>query len=82
MIEAMLVHIQQVQGQVRHRLGDVALGAHLGKVAHAAQQAVGDSRRATSASSDFKGAFRVQGQAEDTRRPADNGRQIGGAIEL
>ena len=78
----MFVHIQQVQGKVRHGLGDVALGTHLGKVSHAAQQTVGNSWRTASASSDFKGAFRVQGQAEDTRRPADNGRQIGGAIEL
>ena len=78
----MLVHVQQVQRQVRHRLGDVALGTHFGKIAHAAQQAVGDAWRTAGASSDLKRAFRVQGQAKDTRRTADNGRQIGGAIEL
>jgi hypothetical protein len=64
-IETALVDVQQVQRHVGHGLGDVALGAHLGVVTHAAQQAVGDARRTTGTAGDFKRAFRIQRQAEN-----------------
>ncbi|MNI88595.1 hypothetical protein D3C73_1459100 [compost metagenome] len=62
-IEATLIDIQQVQGKIGNRLGNVALAAYFGKIAHPAQQAVGDSRRATGATGNFKSAVRIQRQA-------------------
>ena len=46
-VKALRVHIQHGQGSVGHGFADQAIGFHLGVVAHAAQQTVGDARRAT-----------------------------------
>jgi hypothetical protein len=51
-----VVHVQHGQRRVGHRGGDAAVGAHLGVVAHPAQQAVGDARRAAGAAGDLEGA--------------------------
>ena len=46
LVEALLVDLQQGQGVARDLHRDGAVGPHLGVVAHAPQQPVGDARRA------------------------------------
>jgi hypothetical protein len=46
LVEAVLVHLEQLHRAVRHLRRDPAVGPHLRVVAHAAQQPVGDARRA------------------------------------
>ena len=59
LVEAVLVHRQQRAGVAGHGGGDDARGADLGEVAHAAQQAVRDARRAPAAARDL--ARRLRG---------------------
>ncbi|MCY1425097.1 hypothetical protein D9M71_408770 [compost metagenome] len=82
MVETTLVDIQQVQRHVSHGLGDLALAAHLGVVTHAAQQAVGDARRATGTTGDLVGPLVFDGKAKDVGRAADDGAQILVVVEL
>ncbi|MNZ42356.1 hypothetical protein D3C78_599290 [compost metagenome] len=82
MVETTLVDIQQVQRHVSHGLGDLALAAYLGIVTHAAQQAVGDARRAAGAAGDLVGTLVFDGQAEDAGGTADDGGQVLVAVEL
>ena len=49
LVEAVRVDLEQGEGVPGDRGGDRAVRAHLGEVAHAAQQAVGDARRAAAA---------------------------------
>lgn len=44
-VEALLIHIQHIEGLSGHLGTDMAIGADLGVIAHPAQQAVGDARR-------------------------------------
>ena len=54
--------------RARHVGGDRAVGAHLRVVAHAAQQPVGDARRAARAARDLARRVCVDRHAEDPRR--------------
>ena len=53
LVEAVLVDLEQLERRVRDVERDRAVGAHLRVVAHAAQQAVGDARRAARAAGDL-----------------------------
>jgi len=44
LIQAEAIDIEQVEGSLRHRQRDAAIGAHLRIVADAAQQRLGDTR--------------------------------------
>ena len=65
LIEPVAVHFQQVERGLAPPACDVSVGAHLRVIADAAQQAVGDARRAAAAARDLLGAVVV-----DRRRPA------------
>ena len=58
--------------RARSPSGDRAVGAHLGVVAHALQQAVRDARRAPRAARDLVGAVGLELDAEDRRDPAQD----------
>ena len=59
------------------------LGAlHLGEVAHAAQQAVGDARRPPAAAGDLGGARRIDRHAEQPGRAQDDLGQLLRAVEV
>ena len=49
LIKAAGIDFQHIERTARHRRGDVAVGLDLREVPHAAQQAVGDARRAAAA---------------------------------
>ena len=72
LVEAVGVDLEQRQRVVGHRRGDGAVGAHLGEVAHAAQQAVRDARRAAAAAGDLAGAVVVDRDAEDAGGAGDD----------
>ena len=55
------VHIQKFQRRLCDFGGDLPVMAHLGKVAHASQQAVGDSVSSVGAAGDFVGTGFVNG---------------------
>ena len=55
---------------------------HFGVVAHPAQQAVGDARRAARARGDARGAIDVDGHAEDAGRTRDDFLELADGIEL
>ena len=52
------------------------VAAHLGPVAHALEQAVGDARRPAAARGDRRGAAVVERDAEDLRRAAHDPREV------
>ncbi|MNY52829.1 hypothetical protein D3C86_1885380 [compost metagenome] len=82
MVKTTLVDIQQVQCQICDRLGDLPLATHFGIIAHPAQQAVGNARRAPGTSGDLEGALVLDRQAQNATRTADDGRQVFGVVEL
>ena len=59
---------------------DDAVAAHLGEVAHPAQQPVGDAGGAPGPAGDLRGARRVDGDAEDAGGPHDDGLEVGGLV--
>ena len=72
-----VVQAEVVDVEAAHGLGgdggvDVAVGADLGVVANAAEEAVGDARGAASAAGDFAGAFLIYGDVEDGGVAADD----------
>jgi hypothetical protein len=80
-IQAEVVDFQHRQRRIGHRLGDLAVGLDFGVVAHPAQQAVGDARRAARAAGDLHRAGVVD------RHPAnvpsgDDERQLFRRVEL
>ncbi len=81
-VQAGRVNVQHGQGAVRDVLGDLAARLDLGIVAHAAQQAVGDARRAARALRNLQCAAFVNLGIEQTGAALDNGAQLGGGIEL
>ena len=71
-IEALAVDFQQIQRRGGHRLIDVAVAAHLRVVAHPAQQAVGDARRAARALRDARARRLVDRHLQDPGRARDD----------
>ena len=61
---------------------DVAFGAHLGVIANAAQQAVGDARRAAAAARDLFGAIAIHRHAQQFRRSQHDGGQFGHVVMI
>src|SRR6266404_1398538 len=61
----MLMDAEHLQRLVRDGESDVALRPYLGEIARAAQQPVGDTRRAAAASRNLKGAIVVHGDPQD-----------------
>ena len=56
LVETEAVHVEQIQGGLRHGLGDASIRPYLRIVADAAQQAVGDARRPAATARDlFRG---------------------------
>jgi hypothetical protein len=45
MIKPTLVNIEHIERTIRHGCGDYTITLHFGKVAHPAQQAIGNTRR-------------------------------------
>ena len=67
-VEALLVDLEQLERLARDLGRDRALVAHLGDVAHAAEDAVRDARRAARAPRDLLGGVGRDLDAEDARR--------------
>ena len=68
-VEALAVDLQQIERRVGDRFVDAAVGAHLRVVAHPAQQAVGDARRAARALRDAPRAALIDRHLQN-RRPS------------
>ena len=51
-----VTYVEPAERGVGHLLGDPPLRLHLGEVAHAPEQAVGDARRPARAARDFEGS--------------------------
>src|SRR5207253_2895072 len=61
---------------------DGASGAHLGVIADAAEQAVGDARRSTGTARDFDGAGTINAHAQNLGGTLDNEAEIVVSVEL
>ena len=81
-VEAQFVHFQHLQRPARHIEGDLSPALHLGKIAHAAHEAVGDARRAPRAAGDLQSALRVAGDLEDLRRAQHDHGQLLRRVQL
>jgi hypothetical protein len=57
LVEAVLVHLEQLQRRARHITRDAAVGPHLRVVADPSQQPVGDARRAARPARDLGGGL-------------------------
>ena len=78
-VEPEIIDVVDGQGGLRGVAVDHAVGAHLGVVAHPAQQPVGDSGCAPGPAGDLVGAVGGDRHAEDSGRPDDQLFQLGGA---
>jgi hypothetical protein len=81
-VEAALVDLEQVEGGAGDRDGDDAVGADLGVVADALEEAVGDPGRPAAAPGDLVGAVVVEGDLEDGRGAGDDALEVGLAVEV
>jgi hypothetical protein len=81
-VEPVQVDVEHHQRAVGDRLGDRAVALHVGEVADAPQQPVGDPRRAARAARDLAAPSSSSGDVEQPRRAADDLRQLVGAVEL
>src|SRR5262249_56768907 len=70
-VEALAVHLEQIECRIRDRLSDPAIGAHLRVVAHAPQQAVGDPRCAARALRDAAGPALIDAHPANRPGPRD-----------
>ena len=81
-VQAVLGDAEHGQRLGRQPRGDGAVGFHLGVVAHALEQAVGDPRRAARARRDRVARVRPQRHAERHGAAADHLAQLRGAVEV
>ncbi len=81
-VETFRVDLEHLQRGAGDGGGDDAAGLDLGVVAHAAQQTVGDARRAAGALGDLAGAFRLARDAEDLGGAAHDRGELERAVEL
>ena len=81
-VEADAVNVEHLQRLIGNILGDLAVGAHLGEIAHAAQQPVGNARRAARACGHFTRTCRIDLDFKQTRRAFDDAGQFSGTVEL
>ena len=76
------IDAELVERLARDGPGDAALRAHLCVIAHPAQQAIGDARRAPAALRHFHSPIVFERDGEDLRRAMQNFRQIFRRVEL
>ena len=81
-VEAVRIDFQHGEGGVGGGPVDDARAAHLGVVAHAAQQAVGNARRAAGTKSDFRGAVLVDGNLHHFSGAGDDEAELFFGVEL
>ncbi len=81
-IEAAFVDAEHGKSFLRDGAGDASCGAHLGKIAGAAQQAVGDARRSAAAAGNFFGAAFVHFDSENFRGAMQDDQQILGLVKI
>src|SRR5262249_35146230 len=82
LVEAVLVDLEEREATARGFAVDGLRPVHLREVAHAAQQPVGDARRAAAAPRDLERALGVDGDAQQRRRARDDARELLGRIEV
>ena len=66
-VQSLRIHLQQIERGLGRGIIDAAIGLDLGIVAHAAQQPVGNSRRAARTLRDAQRARRVDLHIQDPR---------------
>ena len=81
-IKALRIDIEHGQGLLGNIQGDFATAFDIGKIAHAAQQAVGNARRTAAAAGDFKTASLIYGHIQQTRAARDDALQFFRRIKL
>jgi hypothetical protein len=81
-IEAEVVDVEHGQRRVGDGARDLAVGLDLGEVAHAAQQAVGNARRAARALGDFHRAVLDDVAVQQVRRAAHDQAEFFRRVEL
>ncbi len=81
-VQPALVHLVQFQRRPGAVPGHDAIAAHLGEVAHAAQQPVGDTRRPPGPAGDLVGAVVAQRHAEQAGRPAHDDAKLVRLVEI
>src|SRR5260370_13159539 len=81
-VEAVAVHFQHAERGLGGRQIDGAGSPHLGVVAHTAQQAVGDTRRATGAARDFDGTGTIDAHTENLGGTFDDDAEVVVSVEL
>ncbi|CAM2144510.1 hypothetical protein PT2222_160067 [Paraburkholderia tropica] len=81
-VEAHGIDVEHAQRGVGDLRGDRAIGLHFGVVAHATQQAVGDTRRAARAARDFERAVGMNLRAEQRGRALHDAREFARVVEL
>ncbi len=78
----MLVHLEQLQRVIRHFLGDGAFSADLCEIAHAAQQPVGNPRRAARTPCQLGRGCLHNRHIQNARRAADDLLQVRLRVEV
>jgi hypothetical protein len=76
LVQAALVDLEEPERLARHRQGDAAVGLDERHVAHPAQQAVGDPRRAARPAGDLERRVVRDLDVQDPRRAPDDRRQV------
>ena len=82
LVEAVGVDFQHFEGGVGGGAVDFALGADLGEVADAAEEAVGDAGGSAGAHGDFGGSVAVDGDSEDVGGALDDEAELVVGVEL
>ena len=81
-IEALRIDLEHVEGGERHLAADESARLHLGKIAHSAQQPIGDARSAARALRDPVRAIGLEIQLQDRGTANHDLRQFRGRIEF
>ena len=82
LVQAQRVHFQHGEGGAGDLAGDVAVGPHLGEVADALEQPVGDARRPARAPGQFLRPVQFDGNIQDDGGAGDDLHQVFGRVEL
>ena len=77
-----MIHLEERERLGGHVLGNGTVAAHLGPIAHALQQAVGQTRSAPGAASDLKRTLLVDGNVQNGSRAAHDERELLGRVVL
>ena len=82
LVEPEIVDAEQGESLASDVVGDRAVVPHLGEIAYAAQQAVGDTRRAARPAGDLPGTVLVDRQSEDAGSTCDDRLQLVGLVVI